>query len=197
MLWVTNGSLKRLKRKFLKIPRRKKWQPTPVFLGRIPGTGEPSGLLSMGSHRVGHNWSNLAAASAAETNENENNDNPKPMGCSQSRSNRDAYSDTSLETRKISNKQYQEKQEQNTKLVEASWWNCLYFMLPGLPWRRTCHSLSYSPLGAGSAAHHAQPRPWLSVQPHLRHWQQHCSRGVPKPDQLQDSAHSLSRGIFF
>ena len=37
----------------------------------------------------------------------------------------------------------------------------------------------------------------FSVRPHLRHWQQHCSRGVPKPDQLQDSAHSLSRGIFF
>ena len=165
MLWVTNGSMKRLKRKFLKIPRRKKWQPTPVFLGRIPGTGEPSGLLSMGSHRVGHNWSDLAAAAAAaaaaDTNENEHNDNPKPMGCSQSRSNREAYSDTSLETRKISNKQYQEKQEQNTKLVEASWWNCLYFMLLCLPWRRTCHSLGYSPLRAGSATHHAQPRPWL------------------------------------
>ena len=29
---------------------------------RIPGTGEPSGLLSMGLHRVGHNWSDLAAA---------------------------------------------------------------------------------------------------------------------------------------
>ena len=29
---------------------------------RIPGMGEPGGLLSMGSHRVGHNWSNLAAA---------------------------------------------------------------------------------------------------------------------------------------
>ena len=29
---------------------------------RIPGTGEPGGLLSMGSRRVGHDWSNLAAA---------------------------------------------------------------------------------------------------------------------------------------
>ena len=29
---------------------------------RIPGTGEPGGLLSMGSHRVGHDWSDLAAA---------------------------------------------------------------------------------------------------------------------------------------
>ena len=32
---------------------------------RIPGTGEPGGLLSVGSHRVGHDWSNLAAAAAA------------------------------------------------------------------------------------------------------------------------------------
>ena len=30
-----------------------------------PGTGEPDGLLSMGSHRVGHDWSDLAAAGAA------------------------------------------------------------------------------------------------------------------------------------
>ena len=31
------------------------WQPTRVFLPwRIPGTGEPGGLPSMGSHRVGH-----------------------------------------------------------------------------------------------------------------------------------------------
>ena len=27
-----------------------------------PGTGEPGGLPSVGSHRVGHNWSDLAAA---------------------------------------------------------------------------------------------------------------------------------------
>ena len=32
---------------------------------RIPGTGEPVGLPSMGSHRVGHNWSDLAAVAAA------------------------------------------------------------------------------------------------------------------------------------
>ena len=31
---------------------------------RIPGTEEPSGLSSMGSHRVGHDWSDLAAAAA-------------------------------------------------------------------------------------------------------------------------------------
>ena len=33
-----------------------------VLAWRIPGTGEPGGLLSMGSHRVGHDWSDLAAA---------------------------------------------------------------------------------------------------------------------------------------
>ena len=36
-----------------------------VLSWRIPGTGEPGGLPSMGSHRVGHNWSDLAAAAAA------------------------------------------------------------------------------------------------------------------------------------
>ena len=33
-----------------------------VLAWRIPGTGEPGGLLSMGSHRVGHDLSDLAAA---------------------------------------------------------------------------------------------------------------------------------------
>ena len=35
-----------------------------VFAWRIPGTGEPCGLPSMGSHRVRHDWSDLAAAAA-------------------------------------------------------------------------------------------------------------------------------------
>ena len=35
-----------------------------VLAWRIPGTGEPSGLPSMGSHRVGHDCSDLAAAAA-------------------------------------------------------------------------------------------------------------------------------------
>ena len=33
-----------------------------VLAWRIPGTGEPGGLSSMGSHRVGHDWIHLAAA---------------------------------------------------------------------------------------------------------------------------------------
>ena len=36
-----------------------------VLAWRIPGMAEPGGLLSMGSHRVGHDWSDLAAAAAA------------------------------------------------------------------------------------------------------------------------------------
>jgi len=35
-----------------------------VLAWRIPGTGEPGGLPSLGSHRVGHDWSDLAAAAA-------------------------------------------------------------------------------------------------------------------------------------
>ena len=33
-----------------------------VLAWRIPGTGKPGGLPSTGSHNVGHNWSDLAAA---------------------------------------------------------------------------------------------------------------------------------------
>ena len=35
-----------------------------VLAWRIPGTGEPGELPSMGSHRVGHDWSDWAAAAA-------------------------------------------------------------------------------------------------------------------------------------
>ena len=36
-----------------------------VLAWRIPGTGEPGRLPSMGSHRVGHDWSDLATAAPA------------------------------------------------------------------------------------------------------------------------------------
>ena len=36
-----------------------------VLAWRIPETKEPGGLPSMGSHRIGHDWSDLAAAAAA------------------------------------------------------------------------------------------------------------------------------------
>ena len=37
-----------------------------VLAWRTPGTGEPGGLPSLGSHRVGHDWSDLAAAAAVK-----------------------------------------------------------------------------------------------------------------------------------
>ena len=42
-----------------------------VLAWRIPGTGEPGGLPSLGSHRVGHNWSDLAAAAAEVSSTND------------------------------------------------------------------------------------------------------------------------------
>ena len=38
-----------------------------VLAWRTPWTGEPGGLLSLGLHRVGHDWSDLAAAAAAQS----------------------------------------------------------------------------------------------------------------------------------
>ena len=41
-----------------------------VLAWRIPGTGEPHALPSLGSHRVGHDWSDLAAVAAADLTTN-------------------------------------------------------------------------------------------------------------------------------
>ena len=43
-----------------------------ILAWRIPGMGEPGGLPSMGSHRVGHDWSDLAAAAEEKKKEYEN-----------------------------------------------------------------------------------------------------------------------------
>ena len=42
-----------------------------VLAWRIPETGEPGGLPSMGSHRVRHDWSDLAAAATQAESEKE------------------------------------------------------------------------------------------------------------------------------
>ena len=42
-----------------------------VLAWRIPGMGEPGGLLSMRSHRVRPDWSDLAAAAAAKARSNQ------------------------------------------------------------------------------------------------------------------------------
>ena len=38
-----------------------------ILAWRIRWTEEPGGLLSVGSHRVGHNWSDVAAAAKQES----------------------------------------------------------------------------------------------------------------------------------
>ena len=43
-----------------------------ILAWRIPGTEEPGGLPSMGSHRVGHDWRDLAAAAAIMKDMNKN-----------------------------------------------------------------------------------------------------------------------------
>ena len=43
--------------------------PLQCSCWRIPGTGEPGRLPSMGSHRVGHDCSDLAAAAASLSNQ--------------------------------------------------------------------------------------------------------------------------------
>ena len=46
--------------------QRRKWQPTPVFFPReSQGRGSLVGCHLRGSHRVGHDWRDLAAAAAA------------------------------------------------------------------------------------------------------------------------------------
>ena len=52
-----------------------------VLAWRSPGMGESGGLPSLGSHRVGHNWSDLAAAAAAVFHVGEGNGNPLQYSC--------------------------------------------------------------------------------------------------------------------
>ena len=54
--WATSLSL------FTFMHWRRKWQPTPVFLPGESQGWEHGGLPSMGSHRGGHDWRDLAAA---------------------------------------------------------------------------------------------------------------------------------------
>ena len=59
---LLNGSLMRYLEKGLE---KAMATHSSTLTWKIPETGEPGGLLSMGSHRVGHDWSDLVAAAAA------------------------------------------------------------------------------------------------------------------------------------
>ena len=43
------------------------WRSLEVLAWRIPGMGEPGGPPSLGLHRIGHDWSDLAAAEGMKT----------------------------------------------------------------------------------------------------------------------------------
>ena len=50
------------------VPSEKAMAPhSTAFAWKIPWTREPGGLQTMGSHRVGHDWSDLAAAKHSES----------------------------------------------------------------------------------------------------------------------------------
>ena len=50
---------------FEQTPEKAMAPHSSVLAWRIPRTGEPGGLPSMGSHRVGHDWSDLAVVAVA------------------------------------------------------------------------------------------------------------------------------------
>ena len=52
-----------------------------VLAWRIPGTAEPGGLPSMGSHRVRHDWSDLAAAVLSPINAEMTSTTPSSGHC--------------------------------------------------------------------------------------------------------------------
>ena len=56
--WATSLSFFTLTFHFHALEQEMATHPS-VLAWRIPGTGEPGGLPSIGSHRVGHDWSNL------------------------------------------------------------------------------------------------------------------------------------------
>ena len=51
-------------------PEKEMATHSSILAWRIPGMEEPGGLPSMGSHGVGHDWSDLAAAAAAYEDQN-------------------------------------------------------------------------------------------------------------------------------
>ena len=105
-----------------------------VLAWRIPGTGEPAGLLSVGSHRVGHDWSDLAAAAATSYKYLKNH---YPVILSV----RTKYSRNCYRSHRVSNKSCFAIQNVNNQLLAAS--------LPLLKHSKYVHRLSlHSPLSS-------------------------------------------------
>ena len=61
--WETSRSI------FTVMHWRRKWQPTPIFFLETPRDRGVCWAASVGLHRVGHNWSDSAAAAASRVGE--------------------------------------------------------------------------------------------------------------------------------
>ena len=92
-----------------------------VLAWRIPGMGESGGLPSMGSHRVGHNWSDLAAA-AYHTAVTSRYDCLPIKG----------VDSIHLGSQHIVWTQYVERMSRDGKSVCHLEWNCLFFSVAHL-----------------------------------------------------------------
>ena len=97
-----------------------------VLAWRIPGREEPSGLPSMGLHRVGHDWSNLAAAAAAAVPVEKNSVNDVFLFASTS----DPSTITISTIIKLKNKGVHKKYRYHIySLKLKSTWNLLWFRI--------------------------------------------------------------------
>ena len=99
-----------------------------ILAWRIPETGEPGGLPSMGSHRVGHNWSDLAEAVAASTTTCEH------------------LTPSELESKTWAPKQTQPEEKKTNQTIELCSSSCLNYSLCSVA--QSCLTL-YSPMDCG------------------------------------------------
>ena len=83
---------------------RRKWQPLCILPWGIPWTEEPGGLLPMGSHRVRHDWSELACmhvcmlgTRVGSGNKRMNKLQSQPLGCGQCQHGRRGIKKTDLD----------------------------------------------------------------------------------------------------
>ena len=86
-----------------------------VLAWRIPGMGEPGGLSSLGSHRVGHSWSDLAAAAFLKRDTSKSRDQDCRLKTNSKLKN------TGQETKMLGNPLWREN-EINSKVLKMSWY---------------------------------------------------------------------------
>ena len=89
-----------------------------VLAWRIPGMGDPGGLPSMGSHRVGHDWSDLAAAAASKDFQ------ALPLDRTQVPS---LIKELLIRSHKLHSEAKKKKKPGDQKLMDSPFIHCFYF----------------------------------------------------------------------